>query len=428
MAWHCVPGAMTNGQPAEPLAYLDANPDLPADLAMDLLAFDTQNPPGPTADIVAWLADEFEHLGMATETVAVDPVKPNLLATLPGESDRLLCFNGHLDTVPFDADGWRFDPLGEQAGDRRYGRGATDMKGAVAAMLATARAYVATDTTPPVTLLFALVSDEEIGGDAGLPALLEGGYLDADACVIGEPTCEQGRHSVAVADRGSIWLTLAAEGESAHGSRPMLGENAIDRLYDGVETLRERFGGRPLDLPIEVEAIVDESVAYYGPITGEDVARRLFEYPSINLGTIEGGDAINTVPQRATAQVDIRLTAGVETSDVLADIRACAEDCEGVHIADVSWSVGSAVAVDAPIADAVATVAGDVTGDRIYRRSATGGGDAKDLRDAGIPTVEFALATDTAHAVDEYTTLEILRKNARIYARLPGALAERLTE
>jgi succinyl-diaminopimelate desuccinylase len=161
---------------------------------------------------------------------------------------------------------------------------------------------------------------------------------------------------------------------------------------------------------------------------GEEVARRLFEYPSINLGTIEGGDAINTVPQHATAEVDIRLTAGVETRDVLADIRACADDCEGVQVADVSWSVGSAVSVDAPIVDAVATIAGDVTGDRIYRRSGTGGGDAKDLREAGIPTVEFALATDTAHAVDEYTTVEILRKNARIYAQLPGAFAERLSD
>ena len=170
-------------------APLDSNPDpqtylvdhlaLPVDLALDLLAFDTQNPPGATADLTDWLAGEFEALGLATETVAVDPAKPNLLATLPGASDRVLCFNGHLDTVPVDGEDWTTDPLGERDGDRIYGRGATDMKGAVAAMLATARAFVETDTTPPVTLLFALVSDEETGGDAGLPALLEGDHLAA---------------------------------------------------------------------------------------------------------------------------------------------------------------------------------------------------------------------------------------------------------
>ena len=78
------------------------------------------------------------------------------------------------------------------------------MKGAVAAMLTTARTYVETDTTPPVTLRFAFVSDEETGGDAGLAALVAANRIKADACIIGETTCEQGRHSVTVADRGSI--------------------------------------------------------------------------------------------------------------------------------------------------------------------------------------------------------------------------------
>jgi succinyl-diaminopimelate desuccinylase len=66
-----------------------------------------------------------------------------------------------------------------------------------------------------------------------------------------------------------------------------------------------------------------------------------------------------------------------------------------------------------------------VVGDRIYRRSATGGGDAKTFRNAGIPTVEFALGTETAHATDEYTTIEALRANAEIYSRLPQAMADR---
>jgi succinyl-diaminopimelate desuccinylase len=156
---------------------------------------------------------------------------------------------------------------------------------------------------------------------------------------------------------------------------------------------------------------------------GEDVARELFEYPSINLGTIEGGDSINSVPRYARAELDIRLTAGVETSDVLARIRSCANGCEGVSIADAAWSVGTAEPVDSPLVDAVAATGEAVTGERVYRRSATGGGDAKTLRTAGIPTVEFGLGPDTAHAVDEYTTIEALRQNAAVYARLPARWA-----
>ncbi|MFT4883827.1 MAG: succinyl-diaminopimelate desuccinylase [Natronomonas sp.] len=406
-----------------PAAFVADRRDELAELTLELLSVDTANPPGATREIVDQIEEYLDPLSVAVERFAVDPAKPNLLVTVPGEGDETLLYNGHLDTVPFDADAWSHDPLGERVDERVYGRGATDMKGAVAAMLFVIEAYAETGATPPVDLVFAFVSDEEIGGDAGLPALLEADRLAADACVIGEPTCEEDRHSVTVADRGSIWLTLDARGEAAHGSRPMLGENAIDRLYEGIETLRERFGTRVFDLDATMEAIVEESVDYYAPMLGETEARELFTSPSINLGTIEGGEAINSVPQSARAEVDIRLTAGVQTPEMLSEIRECAADCEGVTIADVSWSVGTAEPVDSPLVEAVASTAEDVAGERVYRRSATGGGDAKQLRKAGIPTVEFAFGTDTVHAVDEYTTVDALVDNAAVYARLPDALA-----
>jgi succinyl-diaminopimelate desuccinylase len=390
-------------------------------LTLDLLATDTANPPGDTRAIVSEVERFLESLSVDIERVVADPAKPNLVVRVPGQADQTLLYNGHLDTVPFDADAWTHDPLGERVDDRVYGRGATDMKGAVASMLFAIQAFAATDADPPVDLLFALVSDEEVSGDAGLPALLGGGELDADACVIGEPTCETGRHSVTVADRGSIWLTLEASGEGAHGSRPPLGVNAIDRLYDAVETMRKRFGAGRLEIAADVVPIVEESVKYYAPTMGEDVARELFWYPSINLGVLEGGDAINSVPQSARAEVDVRLTAGVHTPDVLAEIRDCVADCEGITIADVSWSVGTAEAPDSPLVEAVASTAAAVTGTRVYRRSATGGGDAKKLRNAGIPTVEFALGTDTAHAPDEYVPVDVLVDNAVVYTQLPAA-------
>lgn len=408
--------------PASLASALEDRTDSLVERLLDLLAVDTQNPPGTTAALADAIETEFESLGAATERVVADPAKPNLLVTIPGDGDRTLLYNGHFDTVPYDEDTWTRDPLGEREGDRIYGRGATDMKGPLAAMLTAARAYLETGTTPPVTLKLALVSDEEIAGDPGLPTLIESGRLDADWCVIGETTCERGRHSVTVADKGSVWLTLEAEGEGAHGSRPVLGANAIDRLYGAVETIREQFGTEPFDLAPAVESIVEESVAYYEPTMGEDTARELFTHPTINLGTLEGGESVNTVPTTARARLDIRLTAGVQTRDVLERIRACAADCEGIHIADVSWSVGTYEPLESPLVTAVSETAADVTGDRIYRRSATGGGDAKTLRNEGIPTVEFGLGTDTVHAPDEYTTVEALVGNAQVYARLPYRL------
>lgn len=414
---------MTTDEPGELEAYVaDHRADL-IELALDLLAVDTANPPGDTREIVSLLEEYLSPLPVDVERFAVDPAKPNLLVTLPGASDRTLLYNGHLDTVPFDTDAWSSDPLGERVDDRIYGRGATDMKGAVAAMLFAIRAFAETDVEPPVDLAFAFVSDEEVGGDAGLPALLETGRLEADACVIGEPTCEVGRHSVTVADRGSIWLTLEATGEAAHGSRPVLGKNAIDRLYDAVTTLRQRFGTRRLEINPTIEPILDESVGFYEPTMGAETARELFETPTINLGVLEGGDAINSVPQAARTEIDIRLTAGIRTPDLLSEIRDCIADCEGITVADISWSVGTAEPIDSPLVEAVASSAEATTGKRVYRRSATGGGDAKTLRNAGVPTVEFALATDTVHAVDEYTTVDALIGNAMVYACLPEVWA-----
>lgn len=407
-----------------PTEYVSGHRDELVDLTLDLLAIDTSNPPGKTKQIAELIENSLKPYPVDIERVVVDPAKPNLLVTVPGETEETLLYNGHLDTVPFDANTWSYDPLGERVDDRIYGRGATDMKGALAAMLFTIRAFVETGTAPPVNLLFAFVSDEEVGGDAGLPALLDGEYLAADACVIGEPTCERGRHSVTVADRGSIWLTLEATGQAAHGSRPMLGTNAIDRLYTAVQRLRRQFGTRELDIDASMDAIIEESIEYYAPTMDTNTVRELFRYPSINLGTIAGGSAINTVPRTATAEIDIRLTAGVRTPDVLDDIRECVDECEGIQIADVSWSIGTAERIDSPLVEAVASTAEDVTGTHVYRRSATGGGDAKKLRNAGVPTVEFALGTDTVHAVDEYTTVDALVNNAEIYSRLPYAVAE----
>jgi len=414
---------MTDETPTE---WIEAAEDDLVALALDLLAHDTQNPPGDTRAAVDAVAEAVADCPVDVERIAVDPEKPNLSVTLPGARDERLVFNGHLDTVPYDEHAWTRDPLGERDGGRIYGRGATDMKGAVAAMIGTLRAFARTGTTPPVTLQFLFVSDEETGGRAGLDALASTGSVDAEACVIGETTCEGGRHSVTVADRGSIWLTLAATGEGAHGSRPMLGANAIDRLYDAITAIRDLLADYDVEYDAAMDPIVEESVEYYEPTMGRAAARRAFEHPTVNLGTIEGGDAVNSVPTAARAELDVRLTASVDTPAVMADVREVLADHPAVRVADTTCSVGTYEPLDSPLVDAVESVASDVTGEHVYRRSATGGGDAKTLRNVGVPTVDFALGTETAHAVDEYTTVDALRQNALVYARLPSAVADRL--
>jgi len=416
----------TSDLPAPVAEYLSANRAELFEFTETLVGYGTQNPPGGTINVVEWLEETLEEPSLSVERFEVDPEKPNLIATLPGRTDRTLCFNGHLDTVPFDESDWAYDPLGERDDERIYGRGTTDMKGAVAAIVQVALAYARTGTEPPVTLQFALVSDEETGGDAGLTTLLETTAFDPDACVVGETTARNGRHSVSVADRGNIWLTLEASGIAAHGSRPMIGENAVDRLTDAIEQLRDDFGQQKLSVDSSMDDIIEESVDFYEPEAGAVAARSLYRYPTINLGIIEGGTAINTVPASACARVDIRLTAGVDTREALGGIRNCLTEMDGIEITDISWTRGSYEPLGSPIVEASAQAAEHVVDDRVYRRSATGGGDAKVLRHEGIPTVEFGFGTQTAHGTDEYTTTEALTRNAISYGTLP-VLYERLT-
>jgi succinyl-diaminopimelate desuccinylase len=386
-----------------------------------LIAEDTRPDAPAPIGLLEELAAELSAAGLTASILADAPSTPVLVAERPGASDCTLCLNGHLDTVAFDREQWSHDPLGEWDGDRLYGRGATDMKGPVAAMVEAMLAHAATDTDPPIGLQLALVGAEETGGD-GLESLLASTDRRPDAVVIGETTQRGDRMSVAVADRGAIWLTLEAAGEAAHGSRPVFGRNAIDRLYGAIEALRTQVGELELSLPADLAPIVAETATFYEGLDDAEV-RELFDTPTINLGTIEGGTEINTVPERATAAVDVRIAAGVDAEAVLERIRGVLDDRPGVAIADVDVSQGSYHPIDQPLASAaVRATLPDVEGD-LHRRSATGGGDAKTARHAGVPAVELAFGTDTAHAVDEYTTADALAANARTYAALPWAYA-----
>jgi succinyl-diaminopimelate desuccinylase len=414
----------TTQLPESVAVYLEDNREELYEFTEQLVGFDTQNPPGSTREVTDWLESILDE-EMAVDRFAVDPEKPNLVATVPGERDEQLCFNGHFDTVPFDESDWTHAPLGEWVNERFYGRGTTDMKSAVAAMAQFALAHTRTETVPPVTLQFAFVSDEETGGDAGLRTLLDSDF-HPDACVVGETTSRNGRYSVSVADRGNIWLTVEATGEAAHGSRPMIGVNAIDRLTAAVAQLRDDFGQRELAIDAEMDDIIDESVAFYEPEAGAEPTRQLYRYPTINLGTIEGGTAVNTVPASARARVDIRLTAGVDTRDPLGAIRGCLSGMDGIAITDISWTRGSYERLDEPLVEASAAAAESVVDDPVFCRSATGGGDAKVLRHDGIPTVEFGFGTQTAHGTDEYTTVEALQHNVTAYALVPYEYAHRV--
>jgi succinyl-diaminopimelate desuccinylase len=215
--------------------------------------------------------------------------RANLVARAPSRERRsALCLTGHLDVVPVGGAAWSHDPFGAEVdGDRLYGRGSSDMKGGVAAIVTAVEQLADRWTGADAGIEVVLTSGEETGC-VGARALAGSGLLgDVGAMIVAEPTGNEPR----IAHKGVLWLRADTTGELAHGSASQLGRNAIYPLAEAVTRLDE--------LAFETEP------------------HQLLGGPTLNLGTFHGGESVNSVPDRAVAQLDIRTVPGLDVGRLL---------------------------------------------------------------------------------------------------------------
>ncbi|MGK3113682.1 M20 family metallopeptidase [Candidatus Pantoea formicae] len=263
------------------------------ELAQRLLGFDTINPPGNEADCMHYFANWLTEQGFTVTLTAFGEGRANLVAQLPGQhAGKPLAFTGHLDTVPLGNQPWRFDPFGgDIEGNRLYGRGASDMKAAVAAFaLACVQQKAAIEAGRGVVLI--ITGGEETGCD-GAKALIDAGTLpDIGALIVGEPTANY----PVIGHKGALWLRCETRGKTAHGAMPELGINAIYLAADALGKIRHFSPGAP---------------------------HPLMKHPTLNVGRIQGGLNINSVPDRTAFDVDIRSAPNLEHANIrqrLADL------------------------------------------------------------------------------------------------------------
>lgn len=248
------------------------------ELTRELIRFNTINPPGAEWACAEHLAGLLTAAGFVVELVPFGKGRAQLLVQIGGTSEKLpLGFTGHLDTVPLGARPWSVDAFAaEIKGDRLYGRGSSDMKSGVAAFVSAAIALAdRLAGTPGIRL--AITAGEETGcsGAAALAAT-KGALGRIGALVVAEPT---GNRPM-VGHKGALWLEAETTGVTAHGSMPENGINAIYKAARAVSAL-ETF---------------DFNVARH----------EVLGAPTLNVGTIQGGININSVPDRATIGIDIR--------------------------------------------------------------------------------------------------------------------------
>jgi acetylornithine deacetylase/succinyl-diaminopimelate desuccinylase family protein len=367
-------------------------------LARALIAARSENP-GGTEDVAAGVAvDVLSSLGAALEVVRSDAGRPSVVATLGSGDGPSLAWNGHLDVVPAgDPVTWTHPPFAGSVEDGRLvGRGAADMKGAIAAALAAAAAIHRSGVALGGSLTMHLAADEELAGIHGTKVLWERGFLRQDACVVGEPSGLQ----VGLAERGGAWITATARGRAAHGSTPHLGVNAI--------TSMARF-------LLRIEEVLP------------DLEHPLVGRPTVNAALVSGGTAPNVVPDRCEVDIDRRLIPGETSPDeVLAPFDRLAAEIGREHPeVDLSfalreWTEAAEASPSTAIAKLCRTAVADETGTTPADVGFTGITDARFyINDAKIPTVILGPGSlSVAHTANESIGVDELVAAARVYARV----------
>ncbi|HEV7882642.1 MAG TPA: M20/M25/M40 family metallo-hydrolase [Solirubrobacteraceae bacterium] len=298
---------------------------------------------------------------------------PVVLADVgPADGPRVI-FHGHVDVVP--AHDEQFAPRVE--GDRLIGRGAYDMKGALAAMMCAVHDIA---DNGRVRVRFICVPDEESEEVEHhcTDALVEEG-LRADFAITGEPTDLH----IGVQAKGVLAVRVEVSGIAAHGSTPWAGDNAILKAYDVFRRIET--------LPFSRES------------------SDLFDRPSINVSRIVGGDAFNKVPDRCTMDVDIRFLPTQDPGEILAEIRALPDVRIVKTFQRAPAHVSRANTYVRALRDAVsASLEGEALS--IGRDGAS---DAISFLQAGIPAVEFGPVGGGHHGPAEWVSIDSLRRYRR---------------
>jgi acetylornithine deacetylase/succinyl-diaminopimelate desuccinylase-like protein len=321
----------------------------PVELLQQLLRFDTSNPPGAERECIEWIRGLLEGLGCEVRLLARDPERPSLIARLAGrgESPPLL-LQGHVDVVAARGD-WSHPPFaGELADGYVWGRGALDMKGGVAMMLAAFMRVLASGAQPPGDVILCLMADEEDGSALGADFLVRERpeLFDGVRYSIGEfggfsiDVAGRRFYPIMVAEKQVCWTRATLRGPSGHGSMPIRGGamGQLGRLLTRLDRKRLPVHVTPVVRSM-IEAIAAElpptlALPLKGLLTpaltdrllgalGERAA--LFDpilHNTVSATIVGGGEKVNVIPDAIELSLDARLLPGFTPEQLFAELRA----------------------------------------------------------------------------------------------------------
>ncbi len=364
-------------------------PDV-VDLTQRLIACDSVTP--ATGAVFDLLEAELTAIGFAVDRFVVgeapDGPVENLLA-VRGTGGRHFAFAGHVDVVPA-GNGWQAGPFeGVLRGGMVHGRGAVDMKGAVAAFVAAVPRVPKDDGT----VSFIITGDEEGPATHGTRALIDRmaeRSLRPDLCLVGEPTSTAMLGDmIKIGRRGSVNIWIDVDGRQGHVAYPHLADNPIPKLVAALAAIED--------------VVLDRGNDWFQPSN--------IEITDLTVGNI----ATNVIPARASARLSIRFNDEQRGSDLIDRIAAI------VHTHAPGARVDGRISGEAFLTPPgeFSTLIGDAIERHTGRRpalSTTGGTSDARFLSALCPTVEFGLLNATMHKVDEAVAVDDLHALTAIYA------------
>jgi succinyl-diaminopimelate desuccinylase len=257
-------------------------------LTQKLIQINSENPPGDESKIAAFVKNYLDKIGLKTKVYEFKKKRSNVITLLEGRNKKYsLLITPHLDTVPA-GESWHFNPFqGKIHTGRIYGLGATDCKGNLASSLEAINSIVEDGTVLDYNLIFAATADEESGSGLGLIPLLDKGILNPDAALV----LDSDDFNIIVTQKGLIHLKVKIQGRKAHGAYPWRGINAIDIAIDILKELK-------------AHKFIYTKNKYLKP-------------PTLNIGTIKGGDRVNVVADWCEFELDVRFLPGMSAGAIL---------------------------------------------------------------------------------------------------------------
>lgn len=376
-------------------------------LCAALVGVPSENPPGDTRAVAARVVELLAPLAADVRLVEGRAPMANVVAVTRGaRPGRRLVLNGHLDTfVVGDPARWTVDPLGGVVRDGRvWGRGVSDMKGGIAASLLAFERLHALREAWAGELVLALAADEETMGRWGTAHLLDTvPEAQGDAMICGDAGSPL---VIRLGEKGFVWMRLTATGRAAHGAHVHLGDNAIERLLEAIGRLGA-LRDLPVPTPPAVAAAVAEASEASEALSGRGETRVLTSV-TVNVGTIAGGSKVNLMPDRATAEVDVRLPVGVGVETALAEVRRRLADLPGVGLEVLQQFEPTWTDPGHELLRLLRDSAREVSGRRPVVTMRVGASDARLYRAAGIPAAVYGPTPHNMGAPDEHVTVDDL--------------------